>query len=80
MSLTMSSSFCDKTFITAAIDSGRAGSWLLNLVNTLDLRKVALENLCRHHISILPYLCQKRQHGVIGNPKKKYSSLPNSAP
>ena len=45
MSLTMSSSFCDKTFNTAATDSGRAGSWLLNLVNTLDLHTVALENL-----------------------------------
>jgi hypothetical protein len=43
MSLTMSSSFCDKTFSTASIDFGRAGSWLLNLVNTLDLHKVMLE-------------------------------------
>jgi hypothetical protein len=45
MSLTMSSSFCDKTFSTVAIESGRAGSWLLNLVDTLDLHKVVLENL-----------------------------------
>jgi hypothetical protein len=60
MSLTMSSSFWDKTFSTASTDSGRAGSRLLNLVDTLDLHKVLLENLCRHHIYILPYLCQNR--------------------
>ena len=40
MSLTVSSSFCDKTFRTAATDSGRAGSLLLNLVDTLDLHVV----------------------------------------
>jgi hypothetical protein len=46
MSLTMSSSFCDKTFSTAATDSGRAGSLLLNLVgivDMLDLHQVVLE-------------------------------------
>jgi hypothetical protein len=43
MSLTLSSSFGDKTFSTAATDSGRAGSWLLNLVDNLDLHKVVLE-------------------------------------
>jgi hypothetical protein len=48
--------------LTASTDSGRAGSRLLNLVDTLDLRKVVLESLCRHHISIPPYLCQKRHH------------------
>jgi hypothetical protein len=41
----MSSSFCDKTFSTATTDSGRAGNWLLNLVDTLDLQEVVLENL-----------------------------------
>jgi hypothetical protein len=39
----MSSSFWDKTFRTVAIDSGRAGSWLLNLVDTLHLQEVVLE-------------------------------------
>jgi hypothetical protein len=65
MSLTMSSSFCDKTFSTAAIDSGRAGSWLLNLVDTLDLHEAVLENLCQRHIYILPYLCQNRHQGRL---------------
>jgi hypothetical protein len=37
MSLTMNSSFWDKTFITASTDSGRAGSSLLNLLDILNL-------------------------------------------
>ena len=65
MSLTMSSSFCDKTFNTAATDSGRAGSWLLNLVDTLDLHKVVLEACIAIPFYILPYLCQKRHHGLL---------------
>jgi hypothetical protein len=46
MSLTMRSSFYDKTFSTTATDSGRAGSLLLNLVgivDMLDLHQVVLE-------------------------------------
>jgi hypothetical protein len=83
MSLAMSSSFCDKTFSTAAIDSGRAGSWLLNLVDTLDLRTVVLENLWYHHIYILLYLCQKRyqgsfatQEGVFSHPSQNCLNYP----
>ena len=65
MSLAMSSSFCDKTFSTTATDSGRAGSWLLNLVNTFGLHAVLEACTAITFILHSPYLRQNRHQGRL---------------